>query len=129
MLTMAAFPLPMLRVPFVSMVSRVLANAFKDCKFDVVTVPHGSVVVNVPTTTSPVTMAPDAYTFPVVATFPTTSTALEAVALPTANVLEIVEFDVLIEVRFPAILMVSPGPPMLIVVAPPPFFPMLTVSM
>ena len=58
MFTIAAFPLPMFNVPLVSMVSMVLAYAFKDCRFDVVTVPQGSVVANVLTTTSPSTINP-----------------------------------------------------------------------
>ena len=52
---MDALPLPMSKVPFTSGVSSVFPNMFKDMTFDVVTVPHGSVVVSVPTTTSPPT--------------------------------------------------------------------------
>ena len=78
---------------------------------------------------APVPLKLFAYTVPVAAMFPVTSIALEALDWPTASVFEIIEFDVLVEVSIPAMLMVSPGPPMLMVVAPPPFFPIFTVSM
>jgi len=56
MLTMAAFPLPISKVPLTSGVSTVFPYMFNDITFDVVTIPHGSVVVKLLTTISPPTV-------------------------------------------------------------------------